>query len=78
MPTAGVQPAATIGLTDRELSLVREALRYRKADLVGMHRLCLRVGAAAECHGFADRIVEIDIVRLKLGDDAGAEEGQTT
>lgn len=68
MPDLHRPPPNVIGLDDREMEIVHEALRYRKADLVGMHRLCQRLGDDQGRGDYAMKILTLDVVRLKLGD----------
>ncbi len=64
-----------IGMSDREMGIVCDALRRRKVDLVGMRRLCDRVDAPSERDGYARQILELDLVRAKLGDTNDEETG---
>lgn len=67
------QPCA-IGLSDREMEIVADALAYRKVDYVGMRRLCEKTGATDDQLRFGRLILELDLVRMKLGIDDSEDE----
>ena len=68
MPAAGVQPAAAIGLSDRELSLIRSALRSLRVDFTGRRRDARLLGDRQQKAYWSAQILELDLLRVKLGD----------
>lgn len=56
-----------VGLTDRELDVVRDALWRRKVDLLSLVNLCIKTDTEDGRGKYAAQLVEVDVVLLKLG-----------
>jgi hypothetical protein len=59
---------ATIGLSDRELAIIHGSLRLQRVELTGRREFCGRVGDAEGRDRYAREILELDLIRVKLGD----------
>lgn len=65
-----------VGLDDREMAIIINALRHRRADYAGMVTLCAKMGCAEERERWQAGIEELDLIRAKLGDTM--DEGETS
>jgi hypothetical protein len=60
-------PPAVFAFSKPELEIIETALGIRKADLIGMRTFCERVGNVNEQLRYGREILELDILRTKLG-----------
>lgn len=61
------QPGTVYGLSDREMAIIGMALGVRRADLLGMRRIAEAAGLPVEIGRYAGLILEVDLLRVKLG-----------
>lgn len=64
--TATVAPPVTIALSPREVEIITTALMIRKADMLGMVRLCKVTGAGTDRIDYERQIDELDALRAKV------------
>ncbi len=75
--TATVAPPVQIDLTPREIEIITTALMIRKADLIGMVRLCKVTGAGTDRLDYERQIDELDALRAKISPETTPAEGAT-
>ena len=66
MKSTVYRPPIKIAFSRREIALLTSALDYRKADLVGLHRLYSLPGFAADQERVARQVEELDQLRAKV------------
>lgn len=65
----------TTDLSARELAIIVNALRHQRVDYTGMRNLGDRLNCAEERDRWAREILELNLVRVKLGDTTDEETG---